>query len=240
MGLLRYSPWQLRDYAIDKAIPTAAVAALTAYLNYAPVMLQHDVLRDGAPSPLLLSALANTLVAVVLVAALFATNGIVGDDRRLGYYQILFSKPVRVPWFYAQKFAVSLIGFVLVLLILLAIHALVVTPLLPLALLPVAALLFVSVGGIGFLASALWRYDWATLTAVLFASAVVWDRWGAAPGWLRWIPRLFPPIDHIGAIAAAAAGGTELPMTYAVWLMAYGVVCFVLGLAILTRRRLTA
>lgn len=240
-ALLRYARWQLRDYAIAKAGPTLLVGALTAYLNYAPVLVS-----EGRPPAVagvsagVASAFASTLVAVVLIGALFATNGIVADDRRLGYYRFLFAKPVSVRRFYAQKLVVHLAGFLLVVLVLLGANALVVAPHLPLVLLPAVVVLFATVAGIGFLASALWRFDWAALTAFLFAASLVWERWGSAPGWRGAVPLFFPPMTRFIELAAVATSGRALPVSSVVWLAGYGVVCFLLGVWVLGKRDLSS
>lgn len=236
-ALLRYAPWQMRDYAIAKGVPTFLVSVLTGYLNFAPVMANGEV-PTGAPTTNAAGALASTLVAVVLVGALFATNGLVSDDRRLGYFRFLFAKPVIAWRFYAQKFAVHLVGFLLVMLALLGVHAIAVAPLLPVALLPAAAVLFVSVGGIGFLASALWRFDWAALATFLVAASLVWDRWGNAIGWRGMVPLIFPPMPRFGDVAAAAATGAAPDAASLVWVAGYGMVCFLLGVWVLRRRDL--
>jgi hypothetical protein len=238
--LTRYARWQLRDYALDKAVPTATLILLTVYLTLIPAIVTYGRPHDGAAPRGFVEAFSLTILIAVLEGALLATTGIVADDRKLGYFRFYFAKPVSVWRFYATKFAVYLAGFLLVLAILLLLHTLLVGRYLPPLLLPVAAAMFVAVGGIGFLASAIWKYDWVTLSTVVFSSTIMWEVWEHATGWRAVVVRLLPPINRMGGVVGAACAGTVLPAADFWWLTGYGVVCFVLGLLVLRRRALVS
>ena len=238
--LARYARWQLRDYVVDKAIPTATLILLTVYLTLVPAIATYGVPHGGVAPHGFVDAFSLTILISILEGALLATTGIVADDRKLGYFRFYFAKPVSVWRFYATKFVVYLAGFVLVLAFLLLLHAFIVGLYLPALLLPVAASMFIAVGGIGFLASAIWKYDWVTLSAVVFSSTIMWEVWEHATGWRAVVIRLLPPINRMGAIVDAASARTALPMKDLLWLTGYGLVCFVLGLLVLRRRPLAS
>ena len=234
----RYALWQLRDYFVDKAVPTVTLILLSVYLTLVPAIATY-----GRPGPRgaprgFVDAFSLTILISILEGVLLATTGIVADDRKLGYFRFYFAKPVSVRRFYAIKFGVYLTGFLLVLAFLLSVHAIVVGPYFPPLLLPIAAMMFVAVGGIGFLASAVWRYDWVTLSAVVFSSTIMWGLWEHATGWRAVLVRLLPPMDRLGDVVGGGSGRNALHALDLCWLTGYGVVCFVLGLVIVGRRPL--
>ena len=236
--LARYGRWQLRDYVVERSASTLVVVLLAAYLNFTPLIVQFGRPAPGALPPLFAEAFARSLFSLALLGTVFAVRGIVSDDRAHGYYRFLFAKPVSVAGFYAQKFVVYLVGYLLVSAFLLLVHAIVVTPFMSVALFPVLGLLFVGIGGIGFLASALWRFDWVALGGVLLAAAMLWDAWGARGGWRAVVTHVLPPVHLIGGVLSALSQGNAVPLMDLGWIAAYGLVCFVLGLVVLRRRPL--
>jgi hypothetical protein len=238
--LARYALWLLRDYCVDKAIPTATLILLTVYLTLVPAIAAYGRPHNGAAPRGFVEAFSLTVLISILEGALLATTGIVADDRKLGYFRFYFAKPVSAWRFYATKFAVYLGGFLLVFALLLVVHTFAVGLYLPPLLLPVAASMFIAVGGIGFLASAIWKYDWVTLSTVVFFSTIMWEVWEHATGWRALAVRLLPPIDRMGAVVGAATARTAVPMTDLWWLTGYGLVCFLLGLLVLRRRALAS
>jgi hypothetical protein len=236
--LARYALYQLRDYFIDKAVPTATLILLSVYLTLIPAIATY-----GRPGPRgaprgFVEAFSLTILISILEGALLATTGIVADDRKLGYFRFYFAKPVTLWRFYAIKFTVYLTGFLLVLAFLLLVHAVAVGPYFPPLLLPIAAMMFIAVGGIGFLASAVWRFDWVTLSTVVFSSTIMWEVWEKATGWRAVLVRLLPPINRMGEVVGAGSGRNALDASALWWLTGYGLVCFVLGLVVLSRRSL--
>jgi len=236
--LARYALWQLRDYFVDKAVPTATLILLTVYLTLVPAIATY-----GGPGPRgtprgFIEAFSLTVLIAIQQGAFLATTGIVAEDRKQGYFRFYFAKPVTVWRFYAMRFAAYLTGFLLVFAFLLAVHAAVVGPYFPPMMLPIAAAMFVAVGGIGFLASAVWRFDWVTLGAVVFLSTIMWEVWEKATGWRAVLVRLLPPMNRMGEVVGAASGRNALDAASLCWLTGYGLVCFVLGLVVLSRRSL--
>jgi hypothetical protein len=235
----RYALWHLRDYARDKGIATLITLGLIGYLNYIPIMR----LRGAGVSGVIIDqasdqAFVSGLKFLGFLGVLFATNGIVADDRRHGYYRLLFAKPVNIIAYYAQKFAVYGIGFVAAAALLLGTYSAAVEPFFPAAFLPTMALVYLALGGIGFLLSAAWRFDWLSLAVVVGVSEALWFLFRDDPGWTGSLVRLLPPVHVLDGIYRAVRSGTEVPMDDVTWLAAYGAVCFVVGLVILRRRPL--
>lgn len=247
--LLAYGWWQLADYLIEKGIGTfitMVFAGALVFVEFRQAIESYPMAaRDALTAPL--SALSGILV---LLGVLFATNGIVSDDRKHGYYRFLFAKPVNVRRFYAQKFVVHLLGFLIVACLLVVTFNLTFgravgdeagpIPFFPRLLLPVMALLFVALGGIGFLMSVVLRVDWLTFMSVYVASDQLWRLFGDGEGWIRFAVRALPPVHRLNEIVGAAVRGDALPRAELTWLVAYGLGCLALGLVALRVRPLAA
>jgi hypothetical protein len=237
--LVRYALWHLRDYLRDKGVATLITLCLIGYLNFLSIIRARS---SGVAADLLDrasdQAFVSWLGSLGILGVLFATNGIVADDRRHGYYRLLFAKPVSVVHFYAQKFAVYGIGFVVVAALLLCVYNVVVESFFPATLLPVLGLVYVALGGIGFLLSAAWRFDWLSLATVLLGSRILWELFGEDRGVPGVLVRALPPVHLADAVYAAIRSGTALPVGDLVWLVAYGAACFIAGLMVVRRRPL--
>jgi len=247
--LLAYAWWQLADYLVEKGVGTfitMVFAGALVFVEFRQAIESFPMsAREALSAPL--AALGGILV---LLGVLFATNGIVSDDRKHGYYRFLFAKPVNVQRFYAQKFVVHLLGFLLVAGMLVVTFNLTfgrfagaeagVLPIFPRRLLPVMALLFVALGGIGFLMSVVLRVDWLTFMSVYVASDQLWRVFGDDAGWIRFAVRALPPVHRLNEIVGAAVRGGALPRTELTWLVAYGLGCLALGLVALRVRPLAA
>src|SRR5204862_484526 len=121
-------------------------------------------------------------------------------DRKLGHYRFVFAKPVRPPAYYGVIFALSGAGLVVVCLALMGVWWVTVRPVFAVELLAVAFIMYVAYGGIGFLLSATWRFDWLSLVTVLLVANVGWSVWGTATGPRRWVLYLLPPVHRAGEI----------------------------------------
>lgn len=246
-----YALWQLRDYLFEKGVGTIITMLFAGSLQ---VMALRGALpaTEGVPydavRPVVESSLRSLVSLLVLLGVLFATNGIVSEDRRLGYYRFLFAKPVAVPRFYAQKLVVYGFGFLLVSALLVVLFNLVVSrwlfpaapllPALPPKLFPVLAVLFLALGGIGFLVSVVWRVDWLSFMTVYILSATLWPLFGDDEGWRGLAVRALPPLHRLEAVYAAVVRDAALPMDDLRWILLYGLACFVIGLVVLRRRSL--
>jgi hypothetical protein len=235
----RYTVWHLRDYLRDKGIATLVTICLLGILDE----LSLRGARALGASPAVLGqavdqAIVGTLRWLSILGAVFATNGIVADDRKRGYYRLLFAKPVSVVEYYAHKFAVYGIGYVIVAVAALGIYNGTVDRFFPAVILPTIAMLFIAFGGIGFLLSAAWRWDWLSLTTVVVLSWALWLLFGHDPGWRGTLVHVLPPVHLVDGIYMAVRRGSALPMKELVWLVGYGLGCFGLGLVVVRRRPL--
>jgi hypothetical protein len=237
--LSRYVPWLARDYLTNQGPSTALVILLIAFLSLQGATVS-GLEMGSLPSELLQRVLRQLVGSLVFLGTFFATNGIIANDRKQGYYKFLFSKPVSPPAYYATTFVVYGVGLLLVTLALLGLWALVVRPMLPLSLFAVVAVMYVAYGGIGFLLSAAWRFDWISLVTVLLLANVGWSLWGESTGPIRWLLHLLPPVHRADQVYDLVLRGaaTPIPWSSIAWLGGYGFACFLLGMLVIRRRPL--
>lgn len=251
-----YALWQIRDYFIDRGTPTALIGALFGYMVGGP-MLAGVSMRLARMSPnaiaglggfdaaraTMLAELTGTFLTLLLgnlvfLGALFAMNGIVANDRKLGFYRFLFSKPLTPERYYGQAFVLHWAGFLLVFTLLALLFHLLVAPVLTLSLVAAVGLMYLCYAGIAFALSAAARWDWLSLVAVTVASNYLWTRYGESRGALAGLLYLFPPLHRTSEVYAAVAKHVALPWHLLGWFAGYGAVCFVIGLVVLRHRRL--
>jgi hypothetical protein len=241
--LLEYAPWILRDYAMNQGPSTAIVVLMIGFLTLLPVIQGFTGERAhlGEVPELIAARMLQAMVPpLVFIGAFFATNGIVSNDRKQGYYRFLFAKPVRPPMYYGLIFGLYGAGFLLVCLALMGVWWFMVRPMFPIELIAVAFIMYVAYGGIGFLLSAAWRFDWLSLVTVLLIANVGWSVWGSATGPKHWVLYLLPPVHRANEVYGLVVRGplTGVPWSGIAWLGGYGLLCFLLGLYVIRRRPL--
>jgi hypothetical protein len=260
----RYGFWQLRDYVMDRGLPTLIVCVLFGYLTLAPMLVGYRHQMDTLPPRLIAKYggvegarvalmhdvntmfLRTFLGVVVFLGALFAMNGIVANDRKQGFYRFLFAKPMTPARYYGQAFFVHWAGFVAVMIVLGLVHGVLIWPVLSRPLLIVIALMFVAYAGIAFLLSAAARWDWMSLVAVTVAATFLWGRYGDSTHPLARLLYLLPPLHRADDVYASVSGvpmyasgaPTVIPWSILAWLAGYGAACFAAGLVVLRYRRL--
>ena len=240
----RYFWWQFHDYMLHQAPATVVILAMYAYLTLMPILngsatngRRFDVAT--LPMPVVRGFFADLLASLMLLGTLFATNGIVATDRKTGYYRFYFAKPVSAPRYYTNAFMAHGAGLLTVSLALLVAFVLIVRPMFPVSFIPVVAAMYVAFGGVGFLLSTIWRFDWLSLVTVAIVSSLGWGMWGEDPGIRGWLVRLLPPMHRASELYAYVAGMTSsFPWTTQIWLTGYGTACFLIGLWILRTRSL--
>ena len=234
----RYALWQARDFVFDRALAILFTGAAIVFINRvlfaagsvaASARGGTDALRFGG---LVMKGVLDLTWAIV---PLLAVRGISSDDRKEGRYRLLFAKPVSVPRFYAQAFLVNGALSMICAALLVAGTRLIV----PLAArtagdaMLIFATSYLLVGGLLFLFSAIFRWDWVAV-AVLVSGAVYLAAKFPDARWLH----LFPPVWRIllqfGSLPKLAAVDSRSLALAA----AYGVACFLLGLLVLRRRPL--
>jgi hypothetical protein len=239
--LLSYAPWMLRDYLTNQGPATLIVVLLIGYTALMPILDGPlDISFGAVPPEMAHRILLAILPAFAFLGPFFATNGIIANDRKFSYYRFLFSKPLSPIAYYVMLFLVYGFGVFLVTFALMGIWALAVRPMFPGGLLVVIAIMYVAFGGIGFLLSAAWRFDWLSLVTVLLVASVAWEQWGDAQGMLRLPLYLLPQVHRASDIYAMAVPrlGAEPPWPAILWLGGYGLVCFLLGMVVIRKRPL--
>jgi hypothetical protein len=240
--LVEYVPWIMLDYFTNQGPSTALVVLLIGFLSLIPVIqgaTGTPVSLGDVPAPIAARILHAMLPPLVFLGTFFATNGIVANDRKFGHYRFLFAKPVSPPLYYAVTFLVYGIGLLVVSVALLGIWALTVRPMFPIEVLAILPVMYLAYGGIGFLLSAAWRFDWLSLVTVLLVANVGWSVWGDTEGIRHWLLYLLPPVHRAADIYALALGETRaVPWGSIAWLGGYGLLCFVLGMVVIRKRPL--
>lgn len=237
-SLLRYAPYFARDYLTSQGPSTALVVVLIAFLALQGA-LASGLPLSSMPGELLERVMRQLVASLAFLGTFFATNGIVASDRKQGYYKFLFSKPVSPPAYYATTFMVYGAGLLVVTAVLLGIWSVVVRPVFPVALFAVIAIMYVAYGGIGFLLSAAWRFDWISLVTVLLVANVSWTLWGDSDGLLYALLHVLPPVHHAQHVYDLVAGASgALPWASIAWLFGYGFACFLLGMLVIRKRPL--
>jgi hypothetical protein len=239
--LLEYAPWIMRDYLLQPGLGTVVVLLLVGVATVAPLLATagDSYVMGRAPNTVAGPLLAIMTDRLSFLAAFFATNGIVANDRKLSYYRFLFAKPVR-PWaYYAATFGLYGLGVLLVTIPLALLWGYVVAPALSLELLLVVALIYLAYGGLGFLLSAAWRFDWLSLISVIVVANLGWWAWGNATGPRHWVLYLLPPVHRDEQVfAMLASADAAVPWVSVAWLGGYGLICFLLGLVVIHKRPL--
>jgi len=238
--LVAYIPWILRDYATNQGPSTAIVVLLIAYLSLLPVFqgaLGSSISMGEVPVVIATRMLHQMLPILVFLGTFFATNGIIANDRKFSYYRFLFSKPVNPLSYYSLIFLVYGVGLFVVSLALGGVWALVVRPKFPAELFVIVPVMYLAYGGIGFLLSAAWRFDWISLVSVILGANIAWNLWGASTGPLHYLLYLLPPVHKTTAVYTLDLGSSQgFPWKPIVWLAGYGAICFLLGLVVLRKR----
>lgn len=240
--LADYAPWILRDYFSNHGPATALVLLLVGFATVGPgmAMAGQKLVLGQVPEPIAAQMLLSMVERLSFLGAFFATNGIVANDRKLGYYKFLFAKPVKPANYYALTFFLYGLGLTAVATILAFVWGATVRSAFTVELFLVIALMYLAYGGVGFLLSAAWRFDWLSLVTVLLVANIGWLVWGKAEGIRHWLLYLLPPVhrdDQIFALLAQTPND-PLPWLSILWLGGYGLICFILGMLVIRRRPL--
>ncbi|HVE80432.1 MAG TPA: hypothetical protein VNA89_16325 [Gemmatimonadaceae bacterium] len=244
--LARYAPWQLRDFLAERGAATLLIGAL--------MLVQGVIAAAEGMGPSWASGpagggrsrlvLATVLPVFAFVGTVTAVNGIVANDRKLGYYRFLFVKPLPVPLYYAQLYLVHGLGLMLGAAALLALFAAAVAPDGLGAALVVVGLVYVAAGGVGFLFSVVTSFDWLLLGGTWVLAYTLQDNRGVIAGSafapLAPLIDVLPPVERLDRAARLLIGGVRPDLADVLWPLAYGAGAFLLGLILVRRRPLAA
>jgi ABC-type polysaccharide/polyol phosphate export permease len=101
-----------------------------------------------------------------------------------------------------------------------------------------SAIIYIAMGGIGFFISVATRFDWLTLAAVWLGSHMLRSLYGAKPGFVGKLVQLLPPVHKLDGVANGIITYRSAPASDITWLLAYGMLFFVLGLVLLKKGQL--
>lgn len=222
----------MRDFVRDRGIALLLVGFLIGFTIVGPVRAVGRTIDEGLARTLLTAILAQ----VAFILAFITLNGIVSTDRKMGYYRFLFSKPVSIPAYYTQLFIVYLIGFLAAVAMLLGGFSIFAHPVSPFGPLLFCGLVFLSLGGIAFLVSSLFRHDWPILAAIFLGSAILHGMWQYKEGWRRLVLSLLPPVYKLTEALPDIVNRGVVNTQDVLWLLGYSAMCFAAGLVVLRRR----
>jgi len=231
-NLRRYALWQLRDFARDRGAALLIVGFLLGFTVVGPVGALGRPIDQGLAKNLLVA----TLGQLSSILAFITLNGIISTDRKMGYFRFLFSKPISIPSYYSQLFIVYLVGFLGAIAILLGGFSIFARPVSPFAPLAYCALVFLSLGGIAFLVSSLFRHDWPILAAIILGSAILHQMWQYQEGWRRMVLSILPPVYKLTQALPDIVNRGVVNTQDVLWLLGYSAICFAAGIYVLRRR----
>jgi ABC-type polysaccharide/polyol phosphate export permease len=234
--LVRYAGWQLRDFLMDRGLPVVLIGILLGYTAIEPMRIALGPGWNHNPA-FPLTALLGTIVSPVISLAVFISlNGIISNDRKMGYFRFLFAKPIRPLEYYAQLYAVHFVGMLVTVLLLTSLFRLLVgtVPFASVAL--YTLIVYIAMGGIGFFVSASTRYDWLVLAAIWIGSRILRTVYQEAPDFRSRLVQILPPVHKIDGVATSLLAGRPADQSDMLWLVAYGALFFVLGLLVINHR----
>jgi hypothetical protein len=231
-NLRRYALWQMRDFARDRAIALLIIGVALGFAIVAPVRMMHMAVTETSAKQLI----GASLQQIVYICAFVALNGIISNDRKMGYYRFLFSKPVSIPAYYTQQFVIYFAGFLAVMAALLGIFAFFIYPLSPIGPLTYCAIVFLSLGGIAFFISSLFRFDWPILAAVFLGSAILHSIWEDSEGWRHLVIAVLPPLNKLSVMLPTLLDQGSVDTDTLLWLLGYSLMFFLAGIFVLRRR----
>lgn len=231
-NLRRYALWQIRDFARDRGVALLLVGFLIGFTMVGPVRAMGRSIDAGLAKNLLVAILAQ----LSFILAFITLNGIISTDRKMGYFRFLFSKPVSIPAYYTQLFVVYFVGFLAAIAILLGAFSIFAHPVSPLGPLVFCGLVFLSLGGIAFLISSLFRHDWPILAAIFLGSAILHSMWEYKEGWRRMVLSILPPVYKLTTALPDIVNRGVVNTQDVLWLLGYSGICFAAGIIVLKRR----
>jgi hypothetical protein len=238
----RYGAWQLRDYVLERGLPIIIVSVL---LLFQGIIIVRSMVRGGAAPELIrlqaLDALIRATPGIAIVSTLLAVNGVISNDRKNGYFRFLFAKPISLVAYYAQSYIVNGAGLAVTTVATLGIFAVVAFPVFPAQLLAFVALTYVAFGGIGFLLSALTRFDWVAMGAVWLLSQLLRAVYPSDQSWHgRLLDMVLPPLHHLDNVGLNLLRNQPIDMSNVLWLTGWGIGAFVAGLIVIRLRPLAS
>lgn len=235
--LLRYARYQLSDYFWERG----AMVVIVGLLNLASsVVTLYDLPpeeRVVVPGNEVAKDVLITFGTLMLLAVLFSSQELISRSRKLGFYKLIFAKPVNPVLFYGQLFVLNLLGTIILISILAGVFSVVTTPVPIWRIAAVTGCGFVLLGGIGFLASAFVNFDSLLVIGIVGVSLIVSIYGKAHGGIAAAVAKVLPPVQQMHNMNGLMIG-LDANTTDVIWVLAYGIGAFIAGLVALRYREL--
>lgn len=241
-NLRTYALWQVADYLMQRGI----LSFVIGFMVGAPVRYMVAGIRSTGADPERIQSATSQLAAgaaatLGVLIVLLAVQRSISGDRTDGYYRFYFSKPVRVWEFYLQRYVAFGVGMLAMIGLLLLIGMATGVPVNLGGAITYFLILYISFGGIGFLCSAITRYDWSVLSVVWFGALLMRTMYvGQTTGWRHWLAAVLPRAERMDSVRTALFDGVAPDSHDVAWLVGYGLACILLGLVITQRRPLAS
>lgn len=236
----RYSFWMLQDYARERGIATVLILAL---ISLPAVLGMREQFGHGwgihGGQQVTLVVLGTVLTTFAGAATLFAVNGISSNDRKFGYFRFLFAKPLSLPRYYATLFLVHGVGVMSILGGLYFLYEWESGTRMPIGAFTYVAIVYVLVGGIGFLLSSLTQHDGLVLILVWVFSTFLRERYADRDSAMAMLVTVFPPVDKLSDLRSPLLLGSGVDERILLWALGYGLACLALGLVVLRNRSIS-
>ncbi|HWL39675.1 MAG TPA: hypothetical protein VNO75_05500 [Gemmatimonadaceae bacterium] len=235
--LARYSVWQFRDFVMEKGIAIVLIGICLGYLQLLPLRLAGGPQMDPEAKARFVTSMASNFLTIFVLITL---NGMISTDRKQGYYRFMFAKPLSPVSYYGQLFVVNLAGYLAAVLVLCGAFVLAAGSFDVWNLVLYATLIYVAMGGIGFLISAISRFDVMTLAIVWLGSRLLRAIFADEGDWRSTAVQVLPPVHKIDGVASTLISFGTAPLMDVLWLVGYGTLFLGLGLVVLKYRPLGA
>ncbi|HZS61038.1 MAG TPA: hypothetical protein VFA43_17315 [Gemmatimonadaceae bacterium] len=220
----RYAQWQLRDYVIGPGGITLLFVLLLIWLTASTRSMQGG---EAHRPPL------DWLVTfVAILGSIFATTGLVSDDRSRNYYRFLFAKPMEPLGYYGQAFVLRGIVVVVIAAFVAAVATVITFPISVVGAIIYTAIFYVFVGGITICQSTVWRFAWAGSLGMFLvsklAALMASPQTGVQQPWrtvwivLHWVLPPFPQQDRMASLLSSAPQWDAMAGPIA-WCLGYGI-----------------
>jgi hypothetical protein len=230
--LARYAIWQLRDYVFGVGGATLLISVLTMGVITAAWIGDRRAVGPGLPG-VVLSLLG-------FLGPIFATSGLVADDRSKGYYRFAFAKPVSPVRFYGQAYVLRGLVLLVITALVWALGAVLSREVSLFGALGYTAVCYVGVGGVTLLLSAMLRNAWLASLVLGAASAIAAsvNLTVRGPLWAKAIHLLLPPYFLAGRMVTWLVDGAHLTdaVLGAAWFVGYGALALGAALAVIRGR----
>ncbi len=233
--LVRY---QLRDFLMLRAGVPALMVTLLGFMLWKTTGSGQDWATPQGErfSREIFKILSGMFIAL---GGFMGVARLVTDDRALGSYRLLLSKPVALDRFYIQQWLLHGAGLVVITGLFSAWLQAGTGPLPVRDAMLVMGLFWVLLGGIGFALSAATNAD-AVLLVLLYVVSSVLHSIKDMPNspmwpWLRQVTRLSPPFHKLDYVRDVIYSGGQMPWMHVAHVCAYGALAFAVGWVILRR-----